>query len=72
MPSLWLEWCWRGEDDSGFEQNFAYLLPDKIADPGGGDIPCEQLDGMRPRPFSLLVGADGRTDRRRLAAGRGD
>jgi hypothetical protein len=57
MPSLWLGWWWRGEDDSGFEQKFAYLLPYKIAHPGGGDIPCEQLDGMRPRPFSLLVGA---------------
>jgi hypothetical protein len=42
---------------SGFEQKFAYLLPDKIAHPGGGDIPCEQLDGMWPRPLSLLVGA---------------
>jgi hypothetical protein len=57
MPSLWLGWWWRGESDSGFEQKFAYLLPDKIAHPGGGDIPCEQLDRMRPRPFSLLVGA---------------
>src|SRR5437899_2797242 len=57
MPSLWLGWWWRGESDSGFEQKFAYLLPDKIAHPGGGDIACEQLDGMRPRPFSLLVGA---------------
>jgi hypothetical protein len=52
MPSLWLGWWWRGESDSGFEQKFAYLLPDKIAHPGGGDIPCEQLDGMWPRPFS--------------------
>jgi hypothetical protein len=57
MPSLWLGWWWRGESDSGFEQKFAYLLPDKIAHPGGGDIPCEQLDGMWPRPFSLLVGS---------------
>jgi len=57
MPSLWLGWWRRGEDDSGFEQKFAYPLPDKIAHPGGGDIPCEQLDGMRSRPFSLLVGA---------------
>src|SRR5262249_51947079 len=57
MPSLWLGWWWMGDSDSGFEQKFAYLLPDKIAHPGGGDIPCEQLDGMRPRPFSLLVGA---------------
>ena len=56
MPSLWLGWWRRGEDDSGFEQKFAYPLPDKIAHPGGGDIPCEQLDGMRPRPFWLLVG----------------
>jgi hypothetical protein len=47
----------KGEDNSGFEQKFAHLLPDKIAHPGGGDIACEQLDGMRPQPFSLLVGA---------------
>src|SRR5512141_608567 len=32
--SLWLG-CWGGED-SGFEQKLAYLLPYKIADPGGG------------------------------------
>jgi hypothetical protein len=57
MPSLWLGWWWRGQDDSGFEENFSYLLPDKIAHPGRGDIACEQLDGMRPRPFSPLVSA---------------
>jgi hypothetical protein len=57
MRWLWLGWWWRREDDSGFEQKFAYLLPDKIAYAGGSDIPCEQLDRMRPRPFSLLVGA---------------
>jgi hypothetical protein len=57
MQWLWLGWWRRGEDNSGFEQKFAYLLPYKIAHPGGGDIPCEQLDRMRPRPFSLLVGA---------------
>lgn len=56
MPSLWLG-CWRGKDDSSFKQKLARLLPDKIADPGGGDIACKQLDGMRPRPFSPLVGA---------------
>jgi hypothetical protein len=44
MQWLWLEWWWRGEDNSGFEQKFAYGLPYKIAHPGGGDIPCEQLD----------------------------
>jgi hypothetical protein len=56
MSSLWLG-CWRGEEDSGFEQKLAYLIPYTIADPGGGYIPCEQLDGMWPRPFSLLIGA---------------
>jgi hypothetical protein len=57
MQWLWLGRWRRGEDNSGFKQKFAYLLPYKIAHPGGGDIPCEQLDRMRPRPFSLLVGA---------------
>ena len=56
MSSLGLG-CWRGEEDSGFEQKLAYLVPYKIADPGGGYIPCEQLHGMGPRPFSLFVGA---------------
>ena len=50
-------WCWRREDNTGCKQSFAYLLPDDIADPGGINVPGQQLYRMRPRPFSLLVGA---------------
>jgi hypothetical protein len=49
----WLRW----EGDSGLEENLAYLLADEIADPDGGDVPCQQLYRMWPGPFSLLVRA---------------
>jgi hypothetical protein len=43
-----LPWVLEGHD-SGFDQNLGLLLTYKIADPDGSNIPCEQLDGMRPR-----------------------
>jgi hypothetical protein len=50
-------WWRRREDDAGFEQKLPRHLPYDIAHLGGGDVPREQLDGMRLRPFALLVGA---------------
>src|SRR5262249_24044297 len=50
-------WCWRWGDNTGCKQSFAQLLPDEIADPGGINVPGQQLYRMRTRPFSLLVGA---------------
>jgi hypothetical protein len=32
-------WCWRRQDNTGCKQNFAHLLPDDIADPGGIKVP---------------------------------
>ena len=50
-------WCWRRQDNTGCKQNFAHLLPDDIADPGGIKVPGQQLYRMRARPSSLLAGA---------------
>jgi hypothetical protein len=49
--------CWRREDNTGCKQSFAHLLSDDVADPRGINVPGQQLYRMRPRPFSLLVGA---------------
>ena len=49
-------WWRRREGDASVEQNLPYLLPYHIADPDGGDVACEQFDGVRSRPFALFVG----------------
>ena len=50
-------WYCRREDNTGCKQSFAHLLPDDIADPGGINVPGQQLHRMGARPSSLLVGA---------------
>jgi len=44
-------WRRRGVDASSKQG-----LPYDIADPDGGDVACEQFDGVRSRPFALFVG----------------
>ena len=39
-------WRWQ-TDDASFEQNLPHNLPYEIADTGGGDVPREQLNGVR-------------------------
>jgi len=49
-------WWRRRKDNASFEQDLPYFLPYDIADPDGGDVACEQFDGVRSRPFALFVG----------------
>src|SRR5262249_37827468 len=46
-------WRRRGVDASS-KQGLPYFLPYDIADPDGGDVACDQFDGVRSRPFALL------------------
>jgi hypothetical protein len=56
-PAALRLWWWRREVNTSSEQNLPHNLPYNILNPRGGDIPCEQLDGIRSRPFAWFVSA---------------
>ena len=58
MRSLWLGWRWRGEDDSSFEQKFAYLLKLVYWDRTGLCLFSERLEQVFARGSIRTIGVE--------------